>query len=111
MAPSIAARPSAGAARSSSSASSRPSRPILVQEIDHCPQCGFLDVDLEQVGAGRRATARSSQMALLLDGRRLGIALDHDQPGGTWRELAGTSCTRVTDVIPNGWSVVLAGRK
>jgi hypothetical protein len=53
---------------------------ILVQQIDHRPEmAAFLDVHLEQVAHVVERRRGLAEMALLLDRRRLGVALDHDQ--------------------------------
>ena len=52
---------------------------IRVQEIDHGPQVApFLDVDLEQVAQIIERRAGESEVALLLDGGGLGVALGDD---------------------------------
>src|SRR5206468_12721287 len=53
---------------------------IFLQEIDHRPEmAAFLDIDLEQVAQVIERGRGLAEMALLLDGSGLGIALDHDK--------------------------------
>ena len=53
---------------------------ILVQQIDHRPEmAALLDVDLEQVAHVVERRRGLAEMALLLDRRGLGVALDHDE--------------------------------
>src|SRR6185312_7528463 len=52
---------------------------VAVQEVDHRPEVpAFLDVDLEEVAQVVEAGRGEAQVALLLDGGGLGIALGHD---------------------------------
>jgi hypothetical protein len=54
---------------------------MLLQQIDHRPQMPpFLHVHLEQVAQVIEAGRGGAEMALLFDTRRLGVALDHQQP-------------------------------
>src|SRR5262249_9937941 len=63
---------------------------ILVEQVDHRPQVpAFLDVDLEQVAHVVKRGRGLAEMALLLDGGRLGVALDHDQPAQHGAVLPG----------------------
>ena len=63
---------------------------VLVQQVDHRPEvAAFLDVDLEQVAHVVERRRGLAQMALLLDGGRLGIALHDDQPAQRCAMLAG----------------------
>src|SRR5271165_3667877 len=53
---------------------------VSVQQIDHRPQMTpFFDVDLEKVAQVVQRRTRPAEMPLLLDRRRLGVALRHDQ--------------------------------
>ena len=53
---------------------------VGVQQVDHRPQvAAFLDVDLEQVAQVVERRAGVAEQALLLDRRRLGVALRDDQ--------------------------------
>ena len=73
---------------------------ILLQQIDHGPQMpAFLDVHLEQVAHVVERGRRLAEKALLLDGRRLGVALDHDQPAQHGAILAG-------HLLPGGLALV-----
>lgn len=52
---------------------------VAVQQVDHGPQvAAFLDVDLEQVAQVVLRRRGQAQVALLLDRRRLGVALRDD---------------------------------
>ena len=54
---------------------------IFLQDINHGPEMAALfDVDLEDVAQVVERRRRLTEMALLLDRRGLGVALDHDQP-------------------------------
>ena len=54
---------------------------IFLQQIDHGPQvAAFLDVDLEQVAHVVERGRALAEEVLLLDARRLRVALDDDQP-------------------------------
>ena len=58
---------------------------VAVQEVHHRPQvAALLDVDLEQVAQVVEARRGEAQRPLLLDRRRLGVAL-HDERGGAGR--------------------------
>ena len=58
---------------------------VAVQQVHHRPQvAALLDVDLEQVAQVVQARRGEAQVALLLDRRRLGVAL-HDDRGGAGR--------------------------
>ena len=62
---------------------------VRVQQVDHRPEvAAFLDVHLEQVAQVVEARAALPEPALLLDARRLGVALRHDQPAQLVAELA-----------------------
>ena len=51
-----------------------------MQQVDHRPQVAtFFDVDLEQIAKVVQAGCDGAQVTLLLNGRRLGVTLDHDQ--------------------------------
>ena len=53
---------------------------VGVQQVDHRPQVtALLDVDLEQVAQVVQAGRGGAEAALLLDARRLGVALDDDE--------------------------------
>ncbi len=53
---------------------------IFLQEVDHRPEvAALLDVDLEHVAHVVERRRGLAEMALLLDRRRLGVALDDDQ--------------------------------
>ena len=53
---------------------------VGLQQVDHRPQvAAFLDVDLEEVAKIVKRRAGETEMALLLDRSRLGIALRDDQ--------------------------------
>ena len=53
---------------------------IFLQDIDHGPEVpAFLHVHLEDVAQVVERGRRLAEVALLLDRRRLGVALDHDQ--------------------------------
>jgi len=53
---------------------------IFVQEIDHRPEVtALLDIDLEQVAHVVKRRRRLAEVSLLLDRRRLGVALDDDE--------------------------------
>ena len=59
---------------------------IFLQQIDHGPEmAAFLDIDLEQIAQVVERGRGLAEMALLLDGSRLGVALDHDQAAQAWR--------------------------
>ena len=60
----------------------------------------LLDVDLEQVAQVVEARRREAQAALLLDGGRLGVALDDDQALQVGAVLAG-------DLLPRPFALVL----
>ena len=54
---------------------------IFVQQVDHRPEmAAFLDVHLEQVAHVVERGRRLAEVALLFHRRRLGVALDDDQP-------------------------------
>src|ERR1700694_2937872 len=63
----------------------------------------FLDLDLEQIAQIVERGRGLAEMALLLDGRRLGIALDHDQPAQHGAMLA-------RDFLPGRLAKMLAER-
>ena len=53
---------------------------ILLQDVDHRPQvAAFLDVDLKDVAQVVERRRGLAEVALLLDRRRLGVALDDDE--------------------------------
>src|SRR6185436_14571565 len=62
---------------------------VGVQQVDHRPEmASFLDVHLEQVPQIVEARAALAEQPLLLDARRLGVALGDDQPPQLVAELA-----------------------
>ena len=62
---------------------------IGVQQVDHGPEMpAFLDVDLEQVAQVVERGRGLAEQALLLDRRRLGVALGHDQAAQGRAQLA-----------------------
>ena len=62
---------------------------VGVQQVDHRPQVtAFLDVHLKQVAQVVQARAALAEQPLLLDARRLGVALRHDQAAELVAELA-----------------------
>jgi hypothetical protein len=73
-----------------------------VQQVDHRPQvAAFLDVDLEQVAQVVERRRGVAEQALLLDRRRLGVALGDDQAAQQVAELAGHLLPgRLADVSP-----------
>ena len=75
---------------------------IRVQQIHHRPQMApFLDVDLEQVAQVVERRAGEPEMALLLDRRRLGVALRDDEAPQVRPVLAG-------HFLPRGLALVRA---
>ena len=63
---------------------------IFLQEIDHRPEmAAFLDIDLEQIAQIVERGRGLAEMALLLDGGGLGVALDHDQAAQHGAVFAG----------------------
>ena len=53
---------------------------IFLQQVHHRPEmAALLDIDLEQVAQVVERRRGLAEMALLLDGGGLGVALDHDQ--------------------------------
>ena len=63
----------------------------------------LLDVDLEQIAHVVERRRGLAEVALLLDRRRLGIALDHDQPAEHGAVFAG-------HVLPDRLAQVIAER-
>ena len=63
----------------------------------------FLDIDLEQIAQIVQRGRGLAEMTLLLDGSRLGIALDHDQPAQRGAMLA-------RHFLPGGLAIILAER-
>src|ERR1700675_1339184 len=54
---------------------------VAVQQIHHRPEVAtFLDIDLEQVAQIVERRAGETQMTLLFDRRRFGVALSDDEP-------------------------------
>ena len=75
---------------------------MTMQQIDHRPQvAAFLDVDLEEVAQVVEARRRAAEVALLLDGGGLGVALGHDDAPQVRAVLAG-------HVLPRGLAEVIA---
>ena len=61
-----------------------------MQQVDHRPQmAAFFDVHLEDVAQVVERRTRHAEHALLLDRRRLGVALGHNQPPEQRPEFAG----------------------
>ena len=53
---------------------------VGVEQVDHGPEVpALLDVDLEEVAQVVERRARAAEVALLLDGRGLGVALGDDE--------------------------------
>ncbi len=62
----------------------------LLQQVDHRPEvAAFLDVDLEQVSQVVERRRGQAEVALLLDRRRLGVALGDDDAAQVGAVLAG----------------------
>ena len=77
---------------------------ILVQDVDHRPEvAALLDVDLEQVAHVVERRRGLAEMALLLDGGRLGVALDHHQ-------AAQHGAVFARHLLPGRLALVLAER-
>ena len=75
---------------------------VGVQQIHHGPQvAAFLDVDLEQVAQVVERRAGESEVALLLDRRRLGVALGDD-------DAAQGRAVLARHVLPRGVALVHA---
>ena len=75
---------------------------IFLQEVDHRPEmAAFLDIDLEQVAQVVERGRGLAEKALLLDGRGLSVALDHDQPAQHGAVFAG-------HFLPGRLAIVLA---
>ena len=75
---------------------------VAVQQVHHRPQvAALLDVDLEQVAQVVQARCRRAQVPLLFDRRRLGVALDDDEPAQVGSVLAG-------DLVPDRLAEVVA---
>ena len=77
---------------------------VAVQQVHHRPQvAALLDVDLEQVAHVVEARRGEAQRPLLLDRRRLGVALHDDQPAQVGAVLAGDLLPhRVAEVVAEG---------
>ena len=77
---------------------------VAVQQVHHGPEvAALLDVDLEQVAQVVQARRRRAQVALLFDGRRLGVALHDDQPAQVGAMLAGDFLPhRLAEVVAEG---------
>ena len=77
---------------------------VRVKEIDHRPEvASLLDVDLEEVAQVVERRRGLSEETLLLDRRRLGVALRDDHPPESVAVLAG-------DLVPDGLPEVVAER-
>src|SRR6059036_3623732 len=75
---------------------------VGVEEVDHRPEVpALLDVDLEEVAQIIERGACAPEVALLLDGGRLGVALRDDEPPQHAAVLA-------RDVLPHGPPLVVA---
>ena len=75
---------------------------VAVQQVHHRPQVpALLDVDLEQVAHVVEARRGEAQGALLLDRRRLGVALDDEEAAQVGPVLA-------RDLLPHRLALVLA---
>ncbi len=62
---------------------------VGVEQVDHRPQvAALLDVDLEQVAQVVERRRGRAEQALLLDARRLGVALGDDEAAQHVAELA-----------------------
>ena len=85
---------------------------VFLQQVDHGPQVPpFLDIDLEQVAHVVERRRGAAEMALLLDGGRLGIALDDDQPAQHRAIFAGHVLPDLLALVPaeTDLAIVLAG--
>jgi hypothetical protein len=84
---------------------------VAVQQVHHRPQVPtFLDVHLEQVAHVVQAGRGEAQAALLLDRRRLGVALHDDQAAQVGAVLAGHLLPHVgTFVIAEGDPAIRLG--
>ncbi len=61
-----------------------------MEQVDHRPQVTALfDVDLEEVAQVVERRRGLAELALLLDARRLGVGLRHDDAAEDAAELAG----------------------
>jgi hypothetical protein len=77
---------------------------VGVQQVHHRPEvAALLHVDLEEVAQVVQRGRGLAEAALLLDGRRLGVALDHDQPLQVGAVLAG-------HLLPDGLALLLPER-
>ena len=77
---------------------------IFLQDIDHRPEvAAFLDIDLEHVAHVVERRRGLAEMALLLDGGRLGVALDDD-------EAAQHGAIFARHVLPGRLAVMAAER-
>ena len=75
---------------------------VGVEQVDHRPEvAAFLDVHLEQVAQVVEARAERAEHALLLDARRLGVALRDDEAAQRVAELA-------RDVLPHRLALEVA---
>ncbi len=75
---------------------------IVVQQVDHRPEvAALLDVDLEEVAQVVERGRGLAEVALLLDGRGLGVALGDDQAAQRGAMLAG-------HLLPHGLAVDVA---
>ncbi len=75
---------------------------VGVEEVDHRPEVApLLHVHLEQIAQVVDARAREAEQALLLDARRLGVPLRHDEPAEGVAVLAG-------DLLPDRLAEVVA---
>ena len=77
---------------------------IFLQDVDHRPQVtAFLDIDLKHVAHVVERRRGLAEMALLLDRRRFGIALDDD-------EAAQHGAIFARNVLPDRLAVMAAER-
>ncbi|MGY3353887.1 hypothetical protein ACVWZK_000550 [Bradyrhizobium sp. GM0.4] len=77
---------------------------VLLQQVHHRPEVtAFLDIDLEQIAHVVQRGRGLAEMALLLDGGGLGVALDHDQTAQHGAILA-------RDFLPGRLAKMLAER-
>jgi hypothetical protein len=75
---------------------------ILLQQVHHRPEvAALLDIDLEEVAHVVERRGGLAEVALLLDGGGLGVALDDDQAAQHGAVLAG-------HFLPGGLALVLA---
>ena len=86
---------------------------IFLQQIDHRPEmAAFLDIDLEQIAQVVERGRGLAEMALLLDGGRFGVALDHDQAAQRGAVFAGDFLPgRLAEILAEGNDAVLFLRR